>query len=112
MKLTNSEIARKLQTHAAKLAGKGENLYRVRAFRQAAFAVMGLEEPLEMLLERSGRQGLKAIRGIGSSLAETLEQLVESGTIPEKTDGSDGCREQPGFGLMSVCSPNSGTSSN
>jgi len=87
-------------------------LYRVRAFRQAAFAVLGLEEPLDLLLERSGRQGLKSIRGIGASLAETLEQLVASGTIPEKTNPSDGCREPSAFGLMTVCSPNSGTSSN
>jgi DNA polymerase/3'-5' exonuclease PolX len=112
VKLTNSEIARKLQAHAAELAGKGGNLYRIRAFRQAAFAVMGLEEPLERLLERSGRRGLQTIRGIGSSLAETLEQLVETGSFPEPAAQSDGCRERSAFGLMGVCSPNSGTSSN
>ena len=112
MKLTNAEIARKLQSHASVLAGRGDNLYRVRAFRQAAFAVLGLEEPLDLLLERFGRKGLTEIRGIGSSLAETLEQLVETGSIPEKSDAYDGCRETTPFGLMPVCLPGSATSSN
>jgi holliday junction DNA helicase RuvA len=112
VKLTNAEIARKLQSHAAVLAGRGDNLYRVRAFRQAAFAVLGLQEPLDRLLERSGRRGLTEIRGIGSSLAETLEELVASGTIPEKEAAGDGCRVPSAFGLMPVCSSASATSSN
>jgi len=112
MKLTNSEIARKLQTHAGELARQGDNLYRVRAFRQAAFAVMGLGEPLDVLLERSGRKGLVAIPGIGASLAETLEELAVNGTIPEKPETNDGCREPVTFGLMTICSPNSDPSSN
>ena len=36
---TNQEIAQKLREHASELARNGDNLYRVRAFRQAAMAV-------------------------------------------------------------------------
>src|SRR4051812_17548043 len=99
MVLANSTIARKLQSHAAELARQGSNLYRVRAFRQAAFAVLGLEEPLEILLQRAGRTGLTAIPGIGDSLAETLEELVQTGTIPEKPEKTGGCRKGEALGL-------------
>jgi len=110
--LTNSEIARRLQSHAAELARRGSNLYRVRAFRQAAFAVLGLDEPLDLLLRRSGREGLTAIPGIGASLAETLEELVATGDIPAKPEQNDGCRATAPFGLMRICSDKSAPSSN
>lgn len=112
MILTNSAIARKLQSHAAELASHGINLYRVRAFRQAAFAVLGLEEPLDLLLQRSGRNGLVSIPGIGKSLAETLEGLVTTGTIPTKPEKNDGCHTADPFGLIRVCPENSAPSSN
>lgn len=72
---TNHEIAIRLRRHAAILAARGENLYRVRAFRQAAIAVLGLNRPVAEL----GREGLKEIRGIGESLAETVGQFATTG---------------------------------
>lgn len=43
---TNHQIARRLRQQATALARGGDNLYRVRAFRQAAMTVMAL--PMEL----------------------------------------------------------------
>ena len=42
MTLTNQDIAKRLREHASELARTGDNLYRVRAFRSAAMAVLAL----------------------------------------------------------------------
>ena len=70
--MTNDAIARRLREHAAELARGGDNLYRVRAFRQAALAVLNLPEPVEAILSARGRDGLEQVPGIGRSLAGTI----------------------------------------
>lgn len=72
MTITNQEIARKLRAHASELAKAQGNLYRVRAFRTAAMAVMGLPREVSEIV-RSGRtRELESVPGIGPSLAETI----------------------------------------
>ena len=73
--MTNDDLALRLRTHAADLARRGDNLYRVRAFRQAAFAVMGLTAPAESLTKDQWAE----LPGIGNSLAEQLERYVKCG---------------------------------
>ena len=72
MSPTNQEIAQKLRQHATELARGGDNLYRVRAFRQAAMAVLALPEELSALVAADGRHALKRLPGIGKSLANTI----------------------------------------
>jgi DNA polymerase (family 10) len=78
--MTNEDIARQLRHHAAELSRKGDNLYRVRAFRQAAMAVLTLPEPVTDLLAARGRQALERVPGIGRSLAETIDALARTGS--------------------------------
>ena len=70
--MTNLAIARKLRTHAHELERKKENLYRVRAFRRAAEAVLRLDEPVAEIVARGGPVALAAVPGIGPSLATTI----------------------------------------
>jgi Holliday junction DNA helicase RuvA len=72
MLLTNQQIARKLQRQATELARGGDNLYRVRAFRQAAMAVLALPEEISTLVETKGQRALERLPGIGKSLAGTI----------------------------------------
>lgn len=72
--LTNDDIARRLRAHARVLADRGDNLYRVRAFRQAAIAVLELREPAADVLARTG-----TVPGMGESVAGTLELFVRTG---------------------------------
>ena len=74
--MTNGDIAHKLREHAAELARGGDNLYRVRAFRQAAMAVLGLPDEVEALVSAGGQKALERVPGIGKSLAGTIAGLV------------------------------------
>ena len=71
--MTNDEIARRLREYASELSRAGENLYRVRAYRQAAMAVMGLPGPLP------GRDELANVPGIGAGLAGTIAEYAANG---------------------------------
>jgi holliday junction DNA helicase RuvA len=72
MGLTNEQIARKLRGRATELAKAGHNLYRVRAFRSAAMAVLGLTDEVSELVARGKATQLEQVPGIGKSLAETI----------------------------------------
>lgn len=78
--MTNDQIARRLREHASELSRTGGNLYRVRAYRQAAMAVMGLPGPV------TGRDGLAAVPGIGASLADTIAEYAVRGVWTADTD--------------------------
>ena len=86
--MKNQDIARKLREHASDLARGGENLYRVRAFRQAAITVQGLPEEVEHLVADLGPEALKQFPGIGKSLATAIARFAtgdfsSSGSSPE-----------------------------
>src|SRR5262249_44481912 len=75
---TNQEIAQKLREHATKLARNGDNLYRVRAFRQAAMAVLALPEEVSALVAANGQKALECLPGVGKSLATTIASYLTS----------------------------------
>jgi holliday junction DNA helicase RuvA len=72
MTLTTQEIARKLREHATELARTGHNLYRVRAFRSAAMAVLGLSNEVSELVASGNARQLEQVPGIGKNLADTI----------------------------------------
>jgi hypothetical protein len=87
--MDNRAIAKRLLDHAAYLESHDANVYRVRAYRQAAETVMGLEEPIADLVAREGREGLEALPGIGSHLSYAIESLVRTGDL-RTLNGEDG----------------------
>ena len=74
--MTNEEIARRLRQEASNRSRTGDTLYRVRALRQAAMAVLALPEPVEAILSRGGRRELRAVPGIGRGLARRIDELT------------------------------------
>lgn len=74
--MKNGDIARTLRQRAAELARSGDNLYRVRAFRQAAFAVLNLERDVRDLVTSGGPKALERVPGIGKSLSETIAKIA------------------------------------
>jgi DNA polymerase (family 10) len=82
MKPTNQDIARKLREHASELARVGDNLYRVRAFRQAAMAVLALPEEVSVLVRTGGSEALTRLPGVGKSLAATIAGYVQTPEQP------------------------------
>lgn len=77
--MDNATIARKLNDYAAYLEGEDSNVYRMRAYRQAAMRVLAQDQPLAELVEKKGRAGLRDLPGIGDSLAYTIEGLIRTG---------------------------------
>ncbi len=74
--MTNAEIAYELRTRATEMARAGDNLYRIRALRQAAMAVLGLPRPVSEVVAAAGPRGLERVPGIGRSLADTIAGLA------------------------------------
>jgi hypothetical protein len=77
--MDNKTIAQKLIEYAEWLDAEEASVYRVRAYRQAAAAVLAAERPLAELVEKGGRGALEDLPGIGSHLAYTIESLIRTG---------------------------------
>lgn len=73
--MNNAEIADYLRRRASHLAQQGDNLYRIRAFRQAAMTILGLPTEVSQLVAERGPSGLAGLPGIGTGLAETIYAL-------------------------------------
>jgi len=72
-------VAEVLEEIATLLALQGENVFKVRAYENAARALTRTREPLDELI-RTGR--LQTIRGIGSSTAKVIQEYYETGEPP------------------------------
>ncbi len=98
MTLSNQEIAQKLRRHASELARMGNNLYRVRAFRTAAMAVMGLPREVAEIVAKGDTRTLERVPGIGPSLAGTIARYSispESRHVPPAfQDRANHCEER------------------
>ena len=77
--MENVEIARVLNEYADLLDIQGENPFRVRSYRHAAQTVAGLSQPVAQLIEAG--EDLRKLPGIGSSMAEHLKEILETGTL-------------------------------
>jgi putative hydrolase len=75
----NQLIAERLQEAADLLEQQGADLFRVRAYRQAASTVIGLREDLRDLWARQGTEGLEALPGVGPRIAEAIRQMLTTG---------------------------------
>jgi DNA polymerase/3'-5' exonuclease PolX len=79
--MDNLTIAKRLIRKAHELESQQGNLYRIRAYRRAAETVLQLERPVEDIVAEAGLDGLRELPGIGSSLAEKIANMVETGAV-------------------------------
>lgn len=79
--MNNSQIAEVFEELADLLELSGENAFRVRAYRNGAKAIRDLSEEVADILAQSDRK-LTDIDGIGDTLAEKCQTLVETGSLP------------------------------
>ncbi len=86
--MDNQEIGRQLVDYAHFLEGRGDNLYRVRAYRRAAETMLGLPRNIVDLYQEEGPRGLRKLPGIGSHLSYIIENLICSGRF-QTPDGVD-----------------------
>lgn len=80
--LTNETAARLLHRVADRLEASRANMYRVRAYRNAAEMLRALQRPAAEMLREGGQEALRTLPGIGAGLAQTLETLLLTGAVP------------------------------
>lgn len=77
----NHFIAEKLSEVADLLAEQGGDIFRVRAYREAADFVATYQEGMGEVLAREGRRGLVELPTIGTAIAAAIAELVETGRL-------------------------------
>lgn len=79
MAIDKKEVARILKEIALLSEIHGENVFKVRAYQNAARVIEGLSQPLAELVS-SGE--LINLKGVGKAIAEKVETLFRKGRIP------------------------------
>lgn len=91
----NEEVAHIFNAIADMLEIKGDNPFRIRAYRRAAENLTGLAEDVATLIKR---ETLQEIPGIGKDLAGKIREIVSTGTLREY----EGLKEQVPPGLVEL----------
>lgn len=76
--MNREEMAGVLEKIALLLELKGENPFKVRAYRQGAEIVLAMEEDV---VELAKNDGLEGVKGIGDALREKLGELARTGRL-------------------------------
>jgi DNA polymerase (family 10) len=104
--MSNYAIARIFNRIADLMEIKGENFYKIRAYRNAAQAMQDTTESLEVLAERGQ---LKTIPGVGEAIADKTREILATGTTKLYERLKEGCPEGliellglPGFGPKKI----------
>lgn len=82
--MENTEIARALTGIADLLEIRGENRFKIRAYRRAVRTVQGLTRPLAAMV--SAGADLTTLPGIGREIARHITELVETGETQRLAD--------------------------
>ncbi|MGA1843880.1 MAG: DNA polymerase/3'-5' exonuclease PolX [bacterium] len=80
MPVHNTDIAAIFNQVADLLEIKGENAFRVRAYRDAARTVGGLSSSAADMVKKN--EDLSRLSGIGKDLAGKIKEIVETGKLP------------------------------
>lgn len=78
MSVQNQQLAALLTAIANLLSTKGDNQYRIRAYRRGAESVLQLNEDVSVVAKRGE---LRTIPGIGKDLSGKVEEFLSTGTI-------------------------------
>jgi DNA polymerase (family 10) len=76
--MNREEMAKVLERIALLMELKGENPFKVRAYRQGAETVLAMEGDVAELAKQDG---LKGVKGIGEALREKLGELAKTGQL-------------------------------
>ena len=80
--MDNAAIASVFEEMAELLEFRGENPFRIRAYQNGAKAIRELDESVANILSDSSRK-LSDVPGIGKTLVEKTQVLVETGNLPQ-----------------------------
>jgi DNA polymerase (family X) len=81
MTVQNKEITDKLNQVADLLDIKGENEFRVRAYRNAVRSISGLSKGMAEMVDND--EDISSLPDIGDSMAEKIEEIVKTGKLKQ-----------------------------
>ncbi|MHC1581878.1 MAG: helix-hairpin-helix domain-containing protein, partial [Candidatus Syntropharchaeia archaeon] len=87
--MINLDIARIFDEIADMLEIKGENPFRIRAYRRAARTIETLAQDLKTIAERGGISELKKIPGVGEGIAKKIVEIVKTGDCKKHRELKD-----------------------
>jgi DNA polymerase (family 10) len=79
--MTNAEIARIMREIATYLDMDGVQ-FKPRAYEKAAYAIEACDQPLSEIYRHGGFKAICEIPGVGKSIAEKIETLLQTGSLP------------------------------
>ncbi len=77
--MLNLDIARIFAEIADIFEVKGENQFKIRAYRRAAMTIESLTQDLKVIAERGGVNELKKIPGVGDAIAKKIVEIAKTG---------------------------------
>ena len=81
-RVSNTDLARRLDEVGHLLAEQGANPHRIRAYHAAAATLRHMAEPADELLRNEGVDGLIRLPNIGSSIARAIRDIITTGRLP------------------------------
>ena len=78
---SNDDIAYIFEQVADLLEAKGDDYYRIRAYRAGAASIRALEQPAFEILESEGLKGLEKLPHIGKRLAQSIQELAHTSEL-------------------------------
>jgi DNA polymerase (family 10) len=101
--MKNTEIARVFHDMADLLELKGENVFKIRAYRRAAQVIEHLPKEMAVMLEQG--EDFQKIPGVGEAIAKKSAELIKTGKLEayeslkaEFPEGITRLLEIPGIG--------------
>ena len=77
--MINLDMARIFDEIADIFEVKGENPFKIRAYRRAARTIETLTQDLKVIAERGGINELKKIPGVGNAIAKKIVEIAQTG---------------------------------
>ena len=78
---SNDDIAYIFEQVADLLEARGDDYYRIRAYRAGAASICALERSAFEILESEGVKGLEKLPHIGKRLAQSIQELAQTGEL-------------------------------
>lgn len=79
--MDNAEIARRLERLGLLMTLRGDDGFRVGAYRNAAETITGMKQSVADIARRDGAKGLMLLPGIGRAISAKILELVARGSF-------------------------------